>query len=307
MSGFSMAPVPAVTELIEAPSAGAAAPAPQRSLLGSALRLRRTQVGIVLLIPLLVIVIAGPSLAPHNPDAFIGPAYAPPSAHALLGTDDLGRDVLSRVLAGGRNTLIVSLLATLLGVAVGTALGLAAALFGGAGGSIAMRLLDVIIAFPQLVLVLLFVSLLGSHDWLTICVVALVWAPQVARVMRGAALSVVEQDFVRYSRSLGTSRLQVLWREVLPNVTGPLSVEFGIRLTYSIALIAGLGFLGFGPAPPTPDWGTMISENQGALAVQPWAVLGPVIGIALATLATNLIAEGFAQANAQGGGYVAAS
>jgi len=260
-----------------------------------------------LLIPLLVIVIAGPSLAPHNPDAFIGPAYAPPSAHALLGTDNLGRDVLSRVLAGGRNTLIVSLLATLLGVAVGTALGLAAALFGGAGGSIAMRLLDVIIAFPQLVLVLLFVSLLGSHDWLTICVVALVWAPQVARVMRGAALSVVEQDFVRYSRSLGTSRLQVLWREVLPNVTGPLSVEFGIRLTYSIALIAGLGFLGFGPPPPTPDWGTMISENQGALAIQPWAVLGPVIGIALATLATNLIAEGFAQANAQGGGYAAAS
>ena len=208
--------------------------------------------------------------------------------------------MLSRLLDGGRLTLLVALAATVLGVAVGTFLGLAAALARSWGDAAIMRTLDLILAFPLYVLVLLVVAMIGASTPLTVVLVAVVWVTPVAKVMRAAALSVAQQDFVRYSRSLGAGRVRILVSDVLGNVTAPLSVEFGLRLTYSIALVAGLSFLGFGPQPPTPDWGVMIAENQGGLQIQPWATLAPVVCIAVLAVGANLVTEGLARASAEG-------
>jgi peptide/nickel transport system permease protein len=248
-----------------------------------------------------LILAIGPWLAPHDPLQPIGAPFETWGPGHLLGTDVLGRDVLSRALSGGRSTLFNALAATILGVAAGTILGLLAALSRSWGDGAIMRTLDVLLAFPQYVLVLLVVSMIGPSTWLTIVLIALVWTTPVAKVMRGAALGVVEQDFVRYSRSLGTSRFRIMVGDVLGNVTAPLSVEFGLRLTYSIALVAGLSFLGFGPQPPAADWGLMISENQVGMSLQPLGALVPVFLIAVLTVASNLITEGVALASATGG------
>jgi peptide/nickel transport system permease protein len=293
-----------MSDLLPAPANLAAEPIAARPsgapFLRVALRNRRTQAGLALLIPLVVLIAAGPALAPYNPNAFVGLQFSAPSSHFWLGTDELGRDVLSRLLVGGWSTLTVSLLGTILGVAAGTAIGLATAIAKGRSSNVAMRLLDAVISFPQYVLVLLFISVFGSPAWLTICLVGAIWAPQVARVIRAAALTVVEQDFIRFSLTLGTSRLRIMFLEVLPSVTAPLSVEFGVRLTYSIALVAGLGFLGFGPPPPAANWGSMITENQAGISIQPWAVLAPVLAIGMLTVAVNLVADGLAQSSARG-------
>jgi peptide/nickel transport system permease protein len=298
-----------IEELGATPAAeetGAATHRPPRGasgteLLRNAWRVRRTKVGLALLIPVVLIVAVGPWLAPHDPLQPVGAPFETWGQGHLLGTDVLGRDVLSRVLAGGRSTLFNALAASVLGVAAGTVLGLLAALARSWGDGAIMRILDVLLAFPQYVLILLVVSMIGSSTWLSILLIALVWTTPVAKVMRGAALGVVEQDFVRYSRSLGTSRFRILVDDVLGNVTAPLSVEFGLRLTYSIALVAGLSFLGFGPQPPTPDWGLMISENQVGISLQPLGALAPVLLIAILTVGANLVTEGIALASATGG------
>jgi peptide/nickel transport system permease protein len=295
---------PMVDELGHAPVGGGTVErqdAARGGLLRNAWRLPRTRIGLALLVPVVVLVVVGPWLAPHDPFAPVGVPFMTGDGH-LLGTDTLGRDVLSRVLAGGRLTLFVAFAATVLGVTLGTVLGVLAALARSWGDAAIMRPLDVLLAFPQYVLVLVVVSMIGASTWLTIVLVALVWTTPVARVMRSAALNVVEQDFVRYSRSLGSGRFRILLDDVLGNVTAPLSVEFGLRLTYSIALVAGLSFIGFGPQPPSPDWGVMVAENQAGLSLQPWATLTPVALIAVLTVGANLVTEGIAVASAHGDG-----
>lgn len=269
-------------------------------LLRNALRIRRTVVGLVLLLPVVAIALFGSLIAPHDPREFVAIPFSGSGSGHWLGTDATGRDVLSRVLAGGRTTLLISFASAVLGVALGTFFGLSAALARGWGDGAVMRSLDLLLAFPQYVLVLLVVAIFGASTPLTILLVAVVWTTPVAKVMRSAALSVAQQDFVRYSRSLGASRTKVLFSDILGNVTAPLSVEFGLRLTYSVALVAGLSFLGFGPQPPTPDWGVMVAENQAGLKVQALATMAPVVCIALLAVGTNLVTEGLARAAARG-------
>jgi peptide/nickel transport system permease protein len=269
-------------------------------LLRNALRIRRTIVGLCILVPIVGIALFGPWLAPHDPREFVAVPFTGSGAGHWLGTDATGRDVLSRVLAGGRTTLLISFAAALLGVAMGTFFGLSAALAKSWGDGAIMRSLDLLLAFPQYVLVLLSVAIFGASTPLTVLLVAVVWTTPVAKVMRSAALGVAQQDFVRYSRSLGAGRMKVLFSDILGNVTAPLSVEFGLRLTYSVALVAGLSFLGFGPQPPTPDWGVMVAENQGGLKVQALATMAPVVCIAILAVGANLVTEGLARAAAQG-------
>jgi peptide/nickel transport system permease protein len=279
----------------------AASGASGRELLRNALRNKRTIIGLSILVPIVLLVIIGPWLAPEDPLAPVGAPFTGPGSGHVLGTDVLGRDVLSRLLSGGRTTLLTALAATVLGVLVGSVLGFLAALARSWGDEAIMRVLDVLLAFPQYVLFLVVVSMIGSSTWLTIALVALVWVTPVAKVMRGAALGVTNQDFVRYSRSLGAGRWRILSDDVLGNVTAPLSVEFGLRLTWSISLVAGLSFLGFGAQAPAPDWGLMIAENQVGLSLAPFAALAPVICIAILTVGTNLVTEGVAVASATGG------
>ena len=253
-------------------------------------------VGFALAAAVIALALLGPLLAPASPTDFVGIPFQPPSAAALLGTDMLGRDVLSRVLCGGYKILGMSALATVIGVLTGALLGLAAGYAKGAADELIMRLLDVALAFPQTILALLFVSLIGPEPWLIVLVVAAIHAPQVARVARAATLRVAEEDFVRFAEAIGMSSGKIMVREILPNIVNPLMVELGLRFTYSIAIIAGLSFLGFGQQPPAPDWGLMINENRIGLASNPWPVVVPVLLIAILTIGTNLFTEAVARA-----------
>jgi peptide/nickel transport system permease protein len=267
-------------------------------LLRRAWRLTRTKVGVALVLLLVGIALLGPLFAPHAPGDFADVPVAGPSDLARLGTDGLGRDVLSRFLWGGRSILALSTAATGIGLALGVAIGLIAAYSRGRLDDVLMRLMDVILAFPSIVLALVAVATVGPKLWLLVLVVGLTTMPRVARVTRGASLEIVERDYVHAAEAMGEPRLKILAGEILPNVTSPLMVEASLRLTYSIGLIAGLSFLGFGLQPPAADWGLMINENRQALTVQPWGVVMPVLAIVVLTIGTSLIGDGVARASA---------
>ena len=271
---------------------------PLTLLLLRSIRQMRTKIGVVLVVLLVGVALVGPLFAPHAPAAFAGAPYAHPSGSALLGTDNLGRDVLSRFLWGGRSILGLSAAATAIGLLLGVSIGLIAAYSRGLLDDVLMRGMDVILAFPSIVLALVAVATVGPKLWLLVLVVGLTTMPRVARVTRGASLEVVERDYVHAAQAMGEPRRKILAGEILPNVTSPLLVEASLRLTYSIGLIAGLSFLGFGLQPPAADWGLMINENRQGLTVQPWGVVMPVIAIALLTIGTSLIGDGVARASA---------
>lgn len=268
----------------------------KKSLLRRALRAKRTVVGVALSILVLAIAFLGPYVAPHSPTEFIAPPFSPAGGGAPFGTDNLGRDVLSRFLAGGQTLIILALIATGLGVGLGTLVGVLAAYSRGWLDEVLMRAGDVALAFPQIVLALLFLSISGPQLWLLVLMVGIGHLPQVARVVRGAALSVVERDFVKAAESVGIRRWRIMVGEIVPNISSILAVEFGLRLTYSIGLVAGLSFLGLGLQPPAADWGLMINENRIALTVSPWSVMLPVLAIAVLTVGTNLVTDGLARA-----------
>jgi peptide/nickel transport system permease protein len=182
---------------------------------------------------------------------------------------------------------------------LGTAVGLTAAYARNSADDVLMRGMDVILAFPQIMLALVVVATVGASETLIVLAVGLTTMPRVARITRGAAQAIVERDFVAAAEALGLPRIRILIREVLPNVLSPLLVEANLRLTYSIGLIASLAFLGLTPSPNGADWGLMIQQNRVALGTdQPWGVLLPMIAIALLTVGTGLVGDGFARAAA---------
>ncbi len=269
---------------------------PWLGILRNALRLTRTKIGIAIVALLVLIAVVGPWVAPHSPTEFIAAPNSGPSSDALFGADALGRDVWTRFLHGGRSVLWMATAATLLGVVVGVGIGLVAAYSRNWLDDVLMRGSDVVLAFPQIILALLAVSAIGPKLWLIVLVVAIGHMPRVARVMRGAAQEVVERDFVKAAEAVGEKRSRIVFGELLPNVTSPMLVELGLRMTYSIGLIAGISFLGFGLQPPSADWGLMINENRLSITIQAWSVLLPVLAIGLLTVGTNLITDGIARA-----------
>ena len=269
---------------------------PWLGILRNALRLARTRIGLAIVGVIVAIAVFGPLIAPHSPTEFVAIPNSGPSGEAIFGADALGRDVWSRFLHGGLTVLWLSVAATVLGVVVGVCVGLVAAYSRNWLDDVLMRGNDVVLAFPQIVLVLLAVSAIGPKLWLIVLAVGITHAPRVARVMRGAAQEVVERDFVKAAEAVGEKRARIVFGEVLPNVTTPLLVELGLRMTYSIGLVAAISFLGFGLQPPTADWGLMINENRLSITVQPWAVALPILAIGLLTVGTNLVTDGIARA-----------
>jgi peptide/nickel transport system permease protein len=267
-----------------------------RAILRNAFRIRRTQVGAVLVAVIVLLAILGPYLAPRSTTAFAGIPFSTPRPGTPFGTDQLGRDVWSRFLSGGRAILVLSVLATALGVGGGAVVGIVAAYARNWLDDLLMRLSDVLLAFPQVIFVLLAVSTVGPKLWLIVVTVALTHLPRTARVIRGAAVEVVERDFVSSAEAAGESRRRIVLAEILPNVTTPLLVELGLRLSYSIAIVAAVGFLGFGLQPPAADWGLMINENRLGVTAQPWSVLLPILAIGVLTIGANLVADGLARA-----------
>jgi peptide/nickel transport system permease protein len=244
---------------------------------------------------IVLLAVIGPSVVPYSSTAFETIPFAAPSSQNLLGGDILGRDVLSRVLDGGWVLLIMAVCATAFGLIVGGAAGISAAYLRGKWDAVIMRSVDVILAFPSLVLALMLVSIIGPKIWLIVIAVGFAHAPAVARVLRSATLDISERDYIKAVELQGVKPAKVMRSEILPNLISPLMVETGLRLTYSIVLMAGLAFLGFGQPPPTANWGYMIQENRIGLSSNPWAVLVPAALIALLTIGTNTFTDAIAR------------
>jgi peptide/nickel transport system permease protein len=242
-----------------------------------------------------LVAVIGPFVAPYSPDASVTAPLSGPTSQYLLGSDMLGRDVLSRVLAGGWELLLMALAATVFGVIIGAAAGVSAAYLRGRVDGLIMRTVDVFLAFPQLVFALLLVSIIGPKIWLIIVAVGFTHAPAVARVIRSAALEISERDYVKSVELQGVKPAKVMRSEILPNLVSPLMVESGLRFTYSIVMMAGLAFLGFGLPPPAPNWGYMIQENRIGLSLNVWAVAVPVILIAILTIGVNTFTDAVAR------------
>jgi peptide/nickel transport system permease protein len=267
------------------------------------------RIGTALILVHLLMATIGPFAAPFGQEQMMaGPPLSPASLAHPFGTDQLGRDIFSRVLHGGWIVILLALSGTLLGVVMGTSIGLFCATIGGWTDEVVMRLVEALLSIPFLILALLTVSMAGpglqGTPVLLILVLAVVYLPRIARMSRAAALEVVTRDHVLAARLRGESTIGILWREVLPNASGVLLVEFAVRAGYAPVLVGTLGFLGFGLRPPSPEWGLMMAEYRNLLTTQPMAVFGP--GLMLATLVTGLsfLTEGlsarFGQTSARG-------
>jgi peptide/nickel transport system permease protein len=248
--------------------------------------------GGLLLALVLVAVLFGPLIAPYDPQLFhpISRLQGPSSTH-LLGTDQFGRDIFSRILHGARATILFGIGATALGVGIGAVIGLVAGVTGGRADSIIMRLVDGLLAVPDLLFTLLIVTVLGAGAGHAMTAVAIAFAPGMARIARSAVLSVRSRDFVQAAIARGESRAYVIAAEVAPNAIGPVIVEATIRVSFAIMLGATLGFLGLGAQPPSTEWGLMIAEARQYMFRNPWGVAVPGIAIAMAALGFNLFGD----------------
>ncbi len=262
-------------------------------------RRRELWVGLVILGLVVAIAVLGPLFAPHGETEYVGRPNSGRLHGAPFGTDRLGQDVWSRFLLGGRSILLHATAATVIGVLAGAAIGLIAARARGTLDEVLMRANDVLLGLPGFLLVLVAMTTVGPKSWLVIGAVAITAAPRVARVARGAAVAVVDLDFVRVSEATGESTWQIIRSDVLPNVRAPLLVEASVRFAYSIGIVASLAFVGFTPDVNAADWGVMIQENRAALAFQPWGVVLPVIAIAALGLGSGLVADGVARASSR--------
>lgn len=229
-----------------------------------------------------------------------GPPFAPPSWHNLFGTDQLGRDLFSRVVLATDKDLFTSLASTLIAMILGGAIGLVSGLIGGWLDELLMRIFELTISIPILIFALLVITAAGPEASgsiiLMVFVVVIVYLPRIARMARSVAVDLVTRDFITVARARGESPWSIVWRELAPNATGVLFVEFGVRAGWAPILIGSLGFLGFGIQPPTPEWGVMISENRAVIMSSPAAVFAPGLALAFLVIGLNLFTDGLARA-----------
>jgi ABC-type dipeptide/oligopeptide/nickel transport system permease subunit len=251
--------------------------------------------GLALLALVLAVALLGPFFAPHAPDEPIGSPLTTPVDGAPLGTDFLGRDVLSRVLWGGRSVFLLAGAATLLAYLVGGTIGLVAGYSRSRVDPGLMRLVDIMLSFPPLVFLLVLVTGAGASEWVLVVGVALVQAPLVARIVRTATLEQAVRGFVEAAIARGEGPLAIVRREILPNAVGPIAADAGLRFTYSIILVASVNFLGLGLQPPAADWALIISENRSGLDLNAFTILAPALLIALLTIAVNLLGDAIAR------------
>ena len=260
-------------------------------------------VGTVIFCFFLFLAVFGPWIAPYDYEKQSAELrLATPTLSHPFGADQFGRDILSRIIVGTRNIFLLGGFGTAVAVVIGTAIGLFSGYIGGSTDEVVMRLLDVLLSFPSLLLALVLLSTVGPSNINIVLVVAILYIPMVARVVRSMVLDLKNKEFVEAARVRGETRSYVLFREILPNSLPPLLVEASMRFSYSIFLVASLGFLGLGVQPPSPDWGLQINQARAFFAIAPWVLLFPAITIAVLVIATNLMSDGLRQVMLPGGG-----
>ncbi|QYM64079.1 oligopeptide ABC transporter permease [Microbacterium sp. Se5.02b] len=292
-----------MTDTVAAPVSSSGAPqelSPRRLALRRFLRHRLAVVGAVVLLVVVLAAVVGPLLLPFDPNAVDPSAIRqPPNAEHLLGTDSAGRDVLARLLAGGRVSLLVGLTVALTATVIGLVLGAIAGFFGGWVDSVLSRITDVVLSFPTLIVVIIIVAFTGPSITTMILAVGLFEWPTAFRIVRGLVLSLRDQDSIRAVRGLGASTAHILVRHVIPSVIAPLTVVATILVAQAILLEAGLSFLGLGVPPPTASWGNMLNEAQSFTVLQsmPWLWIPAGCAIAITVLAVNFIGDGLRDAS----------
>lgn len=265
--------------------------------LGRLVRFRSALFGLCLVVVYVVVAVFAGALAPYSPiEQHPKDRLQPPSATYLLGTDEFGRDILSRLMHGATNSLRVAVLAVAVACLVGTSLGMVAGYAAGLADSLIMRFMDLFFAFPAVLLALSIVAALGPGLRTTILAIAVVYTPIFARVARGPVLAVKAMEYMDAAQAIGAGHGRILSRHVLPNITAPILVQVSLALSWAMLTEAGLSFLGLGTIPPHPSWGSMLSDSRRLMELAPWMAIFPGVAIMLGVLGFNLLGDGLRDA-----------
>ncbi len=260
-------------------------------------RNRSAVVGLTMVMVLAIVGLLAPVLAPYDPvRPVMRERLTPPTAEHWLGQDEMGRDILSRIIYGARISLTIGVVSVGVGMALGVPWGLLSGFFGGKLDLISQRLLDILLAFPPIILVILVVTVLGPGLWNAMIVIGITTVPRYSRVVRGSTLALRDTEYVQAARALGASNTRVLLRHVFPNVMGPVVVLGTLYTATAILTAAGLGFLGLGAQAPTPEWGAMLSRGREYLRVAPHVSAFPGLAILFSVLGFNLLGDGLRDA-----------
>lgn len=256
-------------------------------------------VGTIIIVLTLTAAIAGPAITSHDPtesntqQRFAGPSLLDSdNSEYFLGTDNYGRDLLTRTLLGGRSSLLLGISSAGLGLLIGVPLGLITGYFGGKIDEIIMRLMDSLMSFPSLLLALLILTTLSSSIWNAIIAVGIAYFPRIARVVRSATISVKNEQYVTAAEARGESSVSIMFKEILPNITSPIVVEGTIRIGFAMLVGSSLSFLGLGAQPPTPDWGYMVAQARVYTYSSMWFLLWPALALGITVTGFNLLGDG---------------
>lgn len=247
--------------------------------------------GLLLVLFFIVLATAAPLVSPQDPIAQPADRLSPPDTTYWLGTDEFGRDILSRIIYGARVSLQVGVISVGIALLLGGALGLLAGYYRGWLDSVIGRIIDIIFAFPSVILIIVLAGVLGPSIATAMLAIGIVYAPQFARIVRGPTLSVMQQQYVEGAHAIGTRQWQIMWRYVLPNIAAPIIVQATLSFSTAILAEATLSFLGLGTQPPDPSWGAMLGTGRKFMELAPWVAIYPGLAIALAVLGWNLFGD----------------
>ncbi|MCL0035961.1 ABC transporter permease [Dehalococcoidia bacterium] len=260
-------------------------------------RNRMAMVGLVIISIFVLCAILAPWIAPHDPlDSSLAHTLQGPSPANPLGRDELGRDILSRILHGARISLSIGLISVAIGALIGVPIGAISGYYGGKIDLIVQRLIDIMLAFPGILMAIVIVSTLGVGLRNVMIAVGIVSIPIYVRLVRGSVLQVKEQEYISSARAVGSSDLRIISRHILPNCLGPIIVQSTLQIATAILWASGLGFLGLGAQPPTPEWGTMLSRGRVYIRVAPHVTIAPGLAILLSVMGFNLLGDGLRDA-----------
>lgn len=282
------------------PTARTSAPAEARfAFLRRVFENRVSVVGLSIVLFWVVIAVTAPYIAPYDPNAPSADLTVPPSLAHPMGTDNLGRDVFSRLLIGSRPILFLAPIAVICGMICGITLGLISGYIGGKVDEVVMRALDALMAFPTVLLYMVIIAAVGPSAVNVVLAIALGSIPGIARIVRSLVLDVRDKEFVQAARLRGESRAYIMFNEILPNCSGPLIVDGCLRIGYAAFAIGTLGFLGLGLPPPDPDWGRMVAQGRTWILTAPWIVIFPSLAISSLVIGLNLFADGLKESSAR--------